>query len=205
MDPPPSKTCSLILLLSTSSPDLSADSSAWCTTSLAGSNRPMVPYPGRIPIQFAVTIKMKMVAISGKNRRPRSLPATLSVSFRNVSRKISNRLWSLPGTSFTRRVPKKETRARKRMAAQVATIELVIWKLPKMGLAVTGSAASCTCAMGTPKKPPPNACPRAPPAIPTTVKTPKTITTVRALGLARSRATISSSGLLTRMFQTSQQ
>ena len=63
-------------------------------TSSGVSILPMVPKPGRMPSQFDVTMNMKMVSASGRNRLPFSGPAMLVARSEKNSITASNRFWS---------------------------------------------------------------------------------------------------------------
>ena len=73
-------------------------------TSSGVSILPMVPKPGRMPSQFDVTMNMKIVSASGRNRLPFSGPAMLVARSEKNSMTASKRFWSPVGTSVIRRV-----------------------------------------------------------------------------------------------------
>jgi len=67
------------------------------------SARPIEPTPGKIPSQLEIKIKMKRVAIKGKNFLVFSLsPVTVVIKVSMPPIKASVKFWILPGTGFRR-------------------------------------------------------------------------------------------------------
>src|SRR5947209_1982085 len=64
---------------------------------------------GRSESQLAARTKKKIVATTGKNRRPFFSPATLTTRLKNASTTASTTFWAPRGTSSQRRVARKTT------------------------------------------------------------------------------------------------
>ena len=87
-----------------------------------------------MPIQLAMTIKMKIVNTNGKNFLAFSLPARLSQSERKNSTIISKRDCNLPGTSFIPDLIANANKTKTNIASHVVIIVFIKYHLPITGI-----------------------------------------------------------------------